>query len=408
MKFADIRTLLLVIISVIFLSCSGPAEKKADTANLSWSQIEQQAKGATLTMAMSMGSKNINYYMSNYAVPAMKEHYGITLNIVPGQGKTIVTSLMGEKEAGKEVGQIDLCWINGETFFQLRQIDALYGPYVQQLPNFKYVDTANPIIKYDFQQEVKGFETPWSLSSFSVIYDTARVAQKPVSMQDFETYWKQHPGKFTISNDFSGMTILKSWLIELAGGGNALDGPFDAAKYEKYSTLLWAWMNRNKQYFWKKGETFPASGTVVSQLYSSGEIDFCLSFNDAEVDNKVAEGLFPASSEAIILQSGAIQNTNYIGITANSGNKAAAMVVCNFLLSPEAQLRKANINTWGARTVLDLNKLEKEWQEKFDTLPKIKHGLTASDLNGRVIKEPDPQYMLKVFDDFRKKVIEAN
>ena len=408
MKYNLIKNTFYLVTSTLFFSCTSPTEKKQDTANLSWQQIEQQAKGTSLTMAMSTGSKNVNNYMNTYVVPTVKEQYGIILNIVPGQGKSIVTSLMGEKEAGKDIGQMDLCWINGETFFQLRQIDALYGPYTQQLPNYKYVDTANPIIKYDFQQEVNGYETPWSLSSFSVIYDTARVKTKPSSMQDFENYWKQNPEKFTISNDFSGMTILKSWLIELAGGGNVLDGPFDAVKYETYSTQLWNWINTNKKYFWKKGETFPASGTVVSQLYSSGEIDFCLSFNDADLDNKVAEGLFPASSKALILKSGAIQNTNYIGITANSGNKAAAMVVCNFLLSPAAQLRKANINTWGARTVLDYNKLEKEWQLKFDSLPKIKYGLTATDLSGRIIKEPDPQYMLKVFDDFRKKVIEAN
>ncbi|MFK4985652.1 ABC transporter substrate-binding protein, partial [Klebsiella pneumoniae] len=83
----------------------------------------------------------------------------------------IVSNIISEKEAGKQKSEIDLCWINGETFFQLRQIDGLYGPYTSKLPNFKYVDTENPIIKYDFQQEVKGYETPWGQSFYYLIYD---------------------------------------------------------------------------------------------------------------------------------------------------------------------------------------------------------------------------------------------
>ena len=88
------------------------------------------------------------------------------MNIVNGQGKDIVSNIMSEKEAGKEVGQADLCWINGETFYQLRQVDGLYGPYTDKLPNSKYVDYENPIIKYDFQEEVKGMKRPGALHLF--------------------------------------------------------------------------------------------------------------------------------------------------------------------------------------------------------------------------------------------------
>ncbi|MEZ4951010.1 MAG: hypothetical protein R2784_16740 [Saprospiraceae bacterium] len=41
---------------------------------------------------------------------------------------------MAEMEAGKANSEVDMGWINGETFFQLRQIDALHGPFVDQLP----------------------------------------------------------------------------------------------------------------------------------------------------------------------------------------------------------------------------------------------------------------------------------
>ena len=398
----------ILLVSLIMISCKQQEQKKDDLSKLTWQQIEDKGKGAQITMMMYQGDKKVNRYMNEYLVPALKQQYGITLTIVPGQGKDIVNNLMGEKEAGKQQSDIDLCWINGETFYQLRQIDALFGPYTDQLPNSKYVDFDNPVIKYDFQQEIKGYETPWGESFYYVICDSAKTVNPPVSMQQWQTWWQQNPGRFTLATDFNGMTLLKTWLIELAGGSNELDGKFDEQKYEKFSAQLWQFINSNKKYFWKKGETFPASNTSISQMFSSGELDFTTSFNDADIDNKVGEGVFPVTSKAYMLQPGSIHNTHYVGITASSGNKEAAMLVCNFLISPAAQIKKNDNTFWGSRTVLAYDKLEKNWQQKFDSLPQRKYGITPDQLKSRSIKEPEPEYMLRVFDDFRKKVIEAN
>jgi len=398
---------LLILIIAVFASCNSNHKKQDNLDKLSWNEIEQQAKGKSVTMLMYVGSKGLNRYINEFVIPSLKQRYSITMNVVNGQGKDIVSNIMSEKEAGKEVGQADICWINGETFYQLRQVDGLYGPYTDKLPNSKFVDYDNPIIKYDFQEEVKGYETPWSLASFYLMYDSIRVKQPPVSMQDFENYWKANPGKFTIPNDFSGYTLLKSWLIELAGGAGALDGKFDQDKYDRYSSQLWAWLNKNKQYFWKKGETFPATNTAVSQMFGNGELDFGLSFSVSEIDLKVNEGVLPATTKPLILKAGSIQNANYIGITYNSAEKAAAMVVCNFLISPEAQAKKADLSFSGARSVLAYNKLSKEDQAMFDKLTTIKFGLQPADLKGRTIKEPAPTYMIKMTEDFRKYVIEA-
>ena len=400
-------SIFILVMTTILFSCGNVSSKgKENINNLSWQQIEEKAKGASLTMMMFQGDRKVNKYMNEYVVPLMKERYNISLQMVPGQGKEIVSNLMSEKEAGKRKSEIDLCWINGETFFQLRQIDALFGPYTDKLPNSKYVDYDNPIIKYDFQQEVKGYETPWGESFYYLIYDSSRISNPPVSMVDFEIWWKANPGKFTFSNDFSGMTLLKSWLVELAGGMNVLDGAFDEKKYNQYAPQLWDWINTHKKYFWKGGETFPSSITQVAQMYSNGELDFTMSFNDAEIDNKVGEGVFSKNSKAYILSAGSVHNTHYVGISGNSANKEAAMVVCNFLISPEAQIKKNDITLWGSRTVLAFDKLEKEWQDKFNALPKRKYGLDASLIKSKAIKELAPDYMLRVFDDFRKKVVE--
>ncbi|MFG0286691.1 MAG: hypothetical protein ACF8CQ_00860, partial [Rhodopirellula sp. JB044] len=83
--------------------------------------------------------------------------FGIALQVIPGQSE-IPNLLLTELEAGRAQSAYDLLWINGENYHQLRQMDALYGPFVEYLPNNRYIDWSNPIIAYDFQQPVDGFE----------------------------------------------------------------------------------------------------------------------------------------------------------------------------------------------------------------------------------------------------------
>lgn len=404
MRYCLCTMMLVLVIS----SCANKERTDSDITGLSWNEIEAKARKTTITMMMYQGDKKANSYMKEYVAKELKQQYGITLNIVAGQGKDIVGSIMSQKEASKEKGEIDLCWINGETFYQLRQIGGLYGPYTDKLPNSKYIDYNDPIIKYDFQQDIGGYETPWGKAFFSVICDSAKVKNIPVSMRDFAIYWKENPAKFTLALDFLGMTLLKSWLVELAGGINALDGKFDEAKYQKYSTQLWDFINKNKKYFWKKGETFPASSVTISQMYGNGEVNFSFAFGVAEIDRKVTEGVFPKTSKGFILQAGSIQNTSYLGIPFNSTKKAAAMVACNYLISPQAQINKSNITIWGGSPVFDYSRLEKKWQDAYDALPKLKYGLSEAEVKAKSIKETESRYMISIADDFRKKVIEAN
>ncbi|STA78584.1 putative ABC transporter solute-binding protein [Citrobacter koseri] len=52
-----------------------------------------------------------------------------------------------------------------------------------------------------------------------------------------------------------------------------------------------------------------------------------------------------------------IGNVHFVTIPANARASAGAKVVANFLLSPDAQLRKADPAFWGDPSVLDPHKL---------------------------------------------------
>ena len=56
-------------------------------------------------------------------------------------------------------------------------------------------------------------------------------------------------------------------------------------------------------------------------------------------------------------RAGTIGNTPFLAVPINARAKEAAQVSANFLLSPAAQARKADIQVWGDPTVLALDTL---------------------------------------------------
>ena len=402
------RSSALLLLLGLFAACGqekAPAAP-ADLTSRPWAEIEREARGQKVTLAMWMGDPYINAYINDYVAPNLKRRHGVDLNVVSAQGPQIVSMLMTEIEAGKAASAADLTWINGETFYQLRQIDALFGPFTAKLPNARYIDFENPFIGYDFQQKVDGYECPWGNVQLALIYDGARVQDPPRDRAQLAAWVKAHPGRFTFDSSFTGMTFLKSLMIDMAGGPHSLDGPFDEAKYRRFSAELWGYVNGLKPFFWKQGETFPASVAQLHQLFAAGEVDFTMSNNDGEVDNKVLQGLLPETSRAYVLDSGTIQNSHYMGIARRAPHLAGALVAVNFLISPEAQFEKLKPAVWGDGTVLDVSRLPAEWRAKFDAVPQRRFAPRRSEIQGKALREPASEYMTRLYDDFRKEVLE--
>ena len=357
-------------------------------------------------MLMWMGDAKINQYMKNYIVPKVKKEYNINLQIIDGQGTGVVQLLMTEKQANKQKSDIDLMWINGETFYQLKQIKALYGPWTNKLPNSKYIDFKNPFIGTDFQQPINGYEMPWGNVQMVIIYNSDKVQNPPQTRAELLEFVKANPGIFTFDNQFTGLTFLKALLIDISGNKEELKGNFDKNKYEKYSAELWKYINELRPYLWRKGTVFPEGVAQSHQLFANGELWFTMSNNDAEVDSKIAEGLFSNSAKAYVPAFGSIQNSHYIGIPSNSGNKSAAMVVANTLISVDAQVNKMNPTIWGDGTVLDINSLSESDKKKFELNTQRKKAPKRADIQNKALKELAPEYMVKLAEDFKKNIID--
>ena len=396
----------LLLPALLLLGCQAEqARTPQQTLAETWPQVETNGQGQPVNMIMWQGDPLINKYMSAYVKPEVRRRFGIDLQLAAGQGAGLAQTLDAEQQAGQP-SEADVVWINGETFYQLRQVDALLGPFVDKLPNARLLDLQNPFINTDFQQPVAGMEAPWGNVQFTVIYDSARVASPPRSFAALPAYLRAHPGQFTIPNEFTGMTLLKSWMIALSGNPRLFRGKFNEAVYDKWSGELWRQLNASRPYFWKQGRTFPEQLAQLHQLFANGEVAFTFSNNDAEVDNKVNQRVFPATARAYVPAPGTIQNSHYLGIVRGAQHPEAAMLVINFLLSPEAQLQKMDPNVWGDHTVLNLSALPPAERQKFEQLPSRRYAPKRADIQGLALMEPDPEYMTRLFKDFRKYVIE--
>lgn len=116
-----------------------------------------------------------------------------------------------------------------------------------------------------------------------------------------------------------------------------------------------------------------------------------MTFNPGEASSAIADGTLPDTVRSFVLDYGSIGNAHFVAIPFDANAKAGAMVVANFLLSPEAQARKADESIWGDPTVLAYQKLDAGGKALFDALPRGAATL-GPDQSGAVLNEPDSSW----------------
>lgn len=378
--------------------CGRSADRPAPLPE-TWPEVLEAAAGKTVRMSMWDGDPLINAYMRDYVAPRLREEHQIELQVIGFRGNRLVSKLMVELEAGRQRGDIDLMWINGETFYQLRQLEALVGPWTDRLPAAAAIDWDDPLIAKDFQQPIEGYECPWGRVQQVIIYHPKRVANPPQNTKELAAWINQHPGRFTIDSSFTGMTFLKALLYEFAGTG--WDGSIDSPQYARANAQLWEYLEALRPNLWKGGEAFPADVAQLHQLFAGQEIDFTFSNNDGEVDNKVLQGILPEQARGYVWQTGTIANSHYLGIPVNAPEPAAAMVLANLLASPAAQLEKSKPSVWGDGTVLDIERLPGPWPERFRNLEGRSRVPAREVIAARALPEPEARVMMRLFDDFQ-------
>lgn len=378
-----------------------PAVAEPDPAD--WAAVTEEARGQTVYWNAWGGSDTINSFIA-WIGTRVKDAHGVTLEHVKlSDTAEAVSRVLAEKSAGKDSGgAVDLIWINGENFASMKRQDLLFGPWVEAMPSWDKVDVAGkPAVVSDFTVPTDGLEAPWGMAQVVFYYDTARLDTPPRTMAALAEYAAANPGRFTYPQppNFLGSTFLKQALIEFVPDASVLQAPVEEADYETATAEFWTFLEALTPNLWRQGRAYPQNESRQIQLMADGEIDLAISFNPNEASNAIANFQLQDSVRSFVMDAGSIGNASFVAIPYNANAKAGAMVVANFIMSPEAQAMMQDPSVWGLGTVLDLSRLSEEDRARFDALELGVATLPPEEM-GTTLPEPHPSWMVRLEEDW--------
>ena len=335
----------------------------------SFEALVEQAKGTTVTFYGWGGDDDLNAWLDDYFAPRMEEKYDIKMERVPMNIEDILSQLQGEIQAGKEEGDIDMIWINGENFKTAKENKMLYGPFLDTLPNYQtYIDGDDTENQYDFSYPIEGYEAPYGKAQLIMMNDTAVTPEKPANTDELLEYCKKYKGKVTYPAlpDFTGSAFVRNIIYDICGWEQFQDMEADKETVKAAIEPALEYLRELNPYLWNEGKTFPESSTTVENMYSDGELVMNMSYGAYAVATGIENGTYTDTTETFQFDKGTIGNTNYMAIAANSGNTAGAMVAINEMMDPEVQADRFKV----LRTipVVDNTTLDDTQKEAFDSV----------------------------------------
>ena len=399
-----------IIVSALATAISAGSALALDISN--WDAVRETARGQTVYFNAWGGAQNINDYI-RWAGDEVEKKYGVTVKHRKlDDTANAVSAVVAAKAAGiNEGGEIDLIWINGENFVNMKKQGLLLeAGWTQKLPNWQYVDWRNkPTILTDFTEPTDGRESPWGMAKMVFFHDTARGLEMPDSFPELVAWTERNPGRFTYPSppDFIGSSFLKQALTESVTDKSVLLQPVVEAEFETVVAPFFANLDRMHENLWRSGNTFPKNKEALRQLLADNEIDIAFAFSPAEASNAIANNELPDTVRSFVFSGGTLGNTHFVTIPYNAAAKEGALVFANFLISPEAQLRKQDPEIWGDPTVLDITAIPAEFQKQFSELDLGVATLKPEEL-GPSFNEPHASWMERLEKEWFKRYGVAN
>jgi putative thiamine transport system substrate-binding protein len=390
--------ILFAAIAALFCLATAARAQAPDPKN--WEAVLAEARGQTIYFNAWGGEARINDYL-DWVATESAERFGIRLvHVKVSDTAEVVSRVLTEKAAGRvEGGTVDLVWINGENFAAMKKRGLLQASgWGNELPNYRFVDVENkPTVEHDFTVPVDGLEAPWGMAKLVFFFEPGRVPDPPKSAAELGAWIAAHPGRFAYPQppDFTGSTFLKQLLAELTPDPAVLQSEATDANFATAAAPAFEWLDAAHPHLWRGARAFPRDYGEMRQLLADGEVDIAFAFNPADASSAIANGQLPDTVRSFVFSRGTLGNTHFVAIPFNANAAAGAMVVADFLMSPEAQARKQDVSIWGDPTVLAVAKLAQEDRARFDALELGVATLPPGEL-GPTLPEPHPSWMERI------------
>lgn len=377
-----------------------------DLSNLSFEEIAEKAKGTSVNFYGWGGDDKRNQWIDTYVIPKVKEQYDLTVNRVPMDIDEINNLMLAEKDSTD--GNIDVVWINGENFANAKENGMLYGPFTKLLPNYNdYVDENSSSVNSDFGEPVENMEAPYGGAQFVFIYDSSKIDTPPKNAQELLELAKANPGKITYASlpDFTGSAFIRNIISDIQGYEDFMDKNLTKDQLKEMLKPTIDYLNELKAYLWNEGKSYPPDNPTLANMFADGEVIMAMSYNPNNASIGYADGLYDENVRTFVFDKGNIANTHFLAISKGAKNKAGAMILINFILSPEAQISKAYPETLGDLPIISYDKLTDEQKKMYDEIPTGELTLSNKVLDEHQIPEMPAQIVPLIEEIWEEEVL---
>jgi putative spermidine/putrescine transport system substrate-binding protein len=288
---------------------------------------------------MTAGDVNMLALAQNLLAATFKEEVNPNVNLRsihtgPGEAgsRLIFEKLMADKEAGKEVGDVDVAMVHQQFMTWAMEEDDLLLKYAPDLETYQYVTAADA--KNALGADVDGYVMPMFHSQTAIAYNPDMVSDPPESYDELVAWVEENPGMFGyngIKGGMSGVSFTVGWLYWKTGNYDKYAaGPFDEAEVEGWTPALEDMKKFNENV------TFTAGNVGTLDALNRGEI----AMGPVWVDmfyTFMQEGKLDPKIKLSLIEPGMPGQPMYFVVPANSAHPEEAKQFVEYVTSPKIQ-----------------------------------------------------------------------
>jgi len=288
---------------------------------------------------MTAGDVNMLALAQNLLAATFKEDVNPNVNLRsihtgPGEAgsRLIFEKLMADKEAGKEVGDVDVAMVHQQFMNWAMEEDDLLLKYAPDLETYQYVTAADA--KNALGADVDGYVMPMFHSQTAIAYNPDMVSDPPESYDELVAWVEENPGMFGyngIKGGMSGVSFTVGWLYWKTGNYDKYAaGPYDEAEIESWTPALEDMKKFNENV------TFTAGNVGTLDALNRGEI----AMGPVWVDmfyTFMQEGKLDPKTKLSLIEPGMPGQPMYFVVPANSAHPEEAKQFVEYVTSPKIQ-----------------------------------------------------------------------
>ena len=158
-----------------------------------------------------------------------------------------------------------------------------------------------------------------------------------------------------------------------------------------FITVNWTYLDEIHPYLLRGARHFPQSGAQLRSALNDREISLAFAFSPNEVVSSISRGELAPSTRSYVFESGTLSNVSFVAIPNNAPSKQGAMIVSNFLLSPEVQFKAATNAKLASESVLSFENFTPKQQAVLLENARAPGAVLPNEL-ARKIQEPHPSW----------------